>query len=84
MIHASFCLVSFFSPLGGGDMSLRNIRGLPTDYTALYLRIQNSSKTEMFNLSAHQWNYKEYIGEETMNGCNVKVLQRHVRAEFIA
>jgi hypothetical protein len=38
LIHAGFLLVLFFDPEDGGDMFLRIIDYLSTDYTALYPR----------------------------------------------
>jgi hypothetical protein len=35
-----------FDPEGGGDMLLRNVGGLSTDYTALYPRRENSEGYE--------------------------------------
>jgi hypothetical protein len=34
--HAASLLFLFFDPEDGGDMFLRNVGGLSTDYTALY------------------------------------------------
>jgi hypothetical protein len=39
----------FFDPEDGGDMSLRKVGGLSTDYTALYIRRQNSSTLSVAN-----------------------------------
>jgi hypothetical protein len=36
--HAGFLLGAIFKPVDGGDMFLRNIVCLSTDYTALYPR----------------------------------------------
>jgi hypothetical protein len=44
--QAQLCL--FFDPEDGGDMFLRNVSWLSTDYTALYLRRWYSSKTFKF------------------------------------
>jgi hypothetical protein len=41
--HAGSLLGLFFDPEEGGDMFLRNVVWLLTDYTALYHRIYNSS-----------------------------------------
>jgi hypothetical protein len=43
MFHVGFSLGLFFDPEDGGDMFLRNVTYLPTDYTALYPRRVNSS-----------------------------------------
>jgi hypothetical protein len=43
LLHAGFLLDLFFDPADGGDMYLRSIGRLSTDYTALYPRRQNSS-----------------------------------------
>jgi hypothetical protein len=37
---AGFLLVLFFDPEDGGDMFLRNVGGLSTDYTALSQKIE--------------------------------------------
>jgi hypothetical protein len=37
-LHAGFFLGSFFYPEDGGDMFIRNVGGLLTDYTELYSR----------------------------------------------
>jgi hypothetical protein len=42
--HSGFLLFLFFDPEDGGDMPLRNIGRLSTDYTALYPQRKNSSK----------------------------------------
>jgi hypothetical protein len=52
-----FTLVScltYYDPEDGGDMFLRNVGRLSTDYTALYPRRQKSSYPQ-------QWNLKSYI-----------------------
>jgi hypothetical protein len=41
LLYASFLLNLFFDPADGGDMFLRNIGWLSTDYTALYPRRYN-------------------------------------------
>jgi hypothetical protein len=38
LLHAGFFLRLFFDPEDGGDMFLRNVRWLSTDYKALYPR----------------------------------------------
>jgi hypothetical protein len=43
LIHAGFLLDLFFDPEDGSAILLRNVGCLSTDYTALYLRRQNSS-----------------------------------------
>jgi hypothetical protein len=43
MLFAGFLLGLFFDPDVGGDMFLRNVGWLPTDYTALCPRRRNSS-----------------------------------------
>jgi hypothetical protein len=48
-LHAGFLLGLFFDPEDGGATLLRNIGWLSTDYTALYLRIQNSTIYKSFN-----------------------------------
>jgi hypothetical protein len=46
LLHASF-LLGLFDPEDGGDIFLRNICLLSTDYTTLYPRSQNSSYNDM-------------------------------------
>jgi hypothetical protein len=41
--YARFLLCLFFGPEDGGDMLLRNVGSLSTDYTALHPRRENSS-----------------------------------------
>jgi hypothetical protein len=41
--HAGILLCLFFDPEDGGDMFLRNVGRLSTDYTALYPRRKYSS-----------------------------------------
>jgi hypothetical protein len=43
-LHTGVFLGSFFDPEDGGDMILRNVGCLSTDYTALYPRRQYYSK----------------------------------------
>jgi hypothetical protein len=43
LLNIGFLLVLFFNPEDGGDISLRNVGLLSTDYAALYPRRQNSS-----------------------------------------
>jgi hypothetical protein len=55
LLHAGFLLCLFFDTENGGDMFLRNVCWLSTDYTALYPRRQNSSllwepQTPHFNI----------------------------------
>jgi hypothetical protein len=38
MLHAGFLLVLFFDPEDGGDVFLRNVGRLSTDYASLYPR----------------------------------------------
>jgi hypothetical protein len=40
--HSNFLFGLFFDPEDRSDMFLRNVGGLPTDYTTLYQRSQNS------------------------------------------
>jgi hypothetical protein len=49
-LHAGFLLGLFFHPEDEGDMFIRNVGWLSTDYTALCQRRYNSS-----------WNYKYFI-----------------------
>jgi hypothetical protein len=42
LLHVGFLLGWLFDPEDGGDMFLRNVSWLSTDYTALYLSRQNS------------------------------------------
>jgi hypothetical protein len=44
--HDGFLLGLYFDPEDGGDMFLENIGSLSVEYTALYSRRQNSSKTK--------------------------------------
>jgi hypothetical protein len=43
VLHAGFLLGLFFDPENRGDMFLRNVCWLSTDYMALYPRRQNDS-----------------------------------------
>jgi hypothetical protein len=43
-VHTAFLLGLFFNPEDEGNMILRNVNSISTDYTALYPRQQNSSK----------------------------------------
>jgi hypothetical protein len=55
--HAGFLIGLFFDPGDGGDMFLRNIGWLSTDYTTLYPRRYISSNTYIFgctNREMHQ------------------------------
>jgi hypothetical protein len=49
--HAGFLLGLFSDPEDGGDMFLRNVGCLSTDYTALYPRRKNSSNLDMVRSS---------------------------------
>jgi hypothetical protein len=48
--HAGFFLGLFFDPEDGGDMFLRNVGLLSTDYTALYPRGQKSSECQLLHI----------------------------------
>jgi hypothetical protein len=43
LLHAGFLPGLFFDPEYGGDMLLRNVGSISTEYTTLYPRRQNSS-----------------------------------------
>jgi hypothetical protein len=49
LLHAGFLLAVFFDPEGGGDMFIRHIGWLSTDYTALCPRRYNSFR-QLFRL----------------------------------
>jgi hypothetical protein len=47
LLHASILFGLFFDPEDGGDMFLRSVSLLTTDYVALYARRQNSSQSPL-------------------------------------
>jgi hypothetical protein len=49
LFHSGFLFSLFFDPEDGGDMFVRNIGLLSTDYTTLFPRRQNSSQESVFS-----------------------------------
>jgi hypothetical protein len=49
LLHADFSLGLFFDPEDEGDIFLRNVGWLSTNYTELYPRRQNSSFCGLFS-----------------------------------
>jgi hypothetical protein len=55
LTHAGFLLGLFFYTENGGDMFLRNIGWLSTDYTALYPRRYKSSCLKVFVMVEYKY-----------------------------
>jgi hypothetical protein len=59
--HAGFLLGLVFDPEDGGDMLMRNVGCLSTDYTALYPRKQNSSPLSLFSSVINDTSSTTYV-----------------------
>jgi hypothetical protein len=57
LLHASFLLGLLFNHEDGGDMFLRNIGWLSTDYAALYPRGRHPALLNLFGYSLCRWSY---------------------------
>jgi hypothetical protein len=67
--HVGFLLCLFFDPEYGGDIFLRNLGWLSTDYTALYPRRQNPSNVILFAALRLQmkWARSQWSGNHLFN-----------------